>query len=342
MALLTAMTVPSMAAINKKKKDFTAVSTFSGCGGSSTGYKMAGFDMLYANEFIPAAQNTYKANHPKTILDGRDIRTVTAKDILQQIGLKKGELDLFDGSPPCSAFSTAGQRDAAWGQQKKYSDNAEQRIDDLFFEYVRLLKGLMPKVFVAENVEGLVQGVAKGYFIEILKALKGCGYKVSARVINSAYLGVPQARRRLIFVGVRNDIPFDPVHPKPRKNVLTVREALPHIYYIKNKLQGMLTYVPSDIPSPTITASDGVTSETAGFSCGGFVEVLSGDRRKYTIDELKTIFSFPQDFKLTGDFEQQWERLGRSVPPLMMYAVAKRIRSEILEPYYDSLGKKKK
>lgn len=333
----TSLNMPTMREINAMRKKYTCVSTFSGCGGSSTGNKLAGFDVLYANEFIPAAQDTYRANHPSTHLDVRDIRKVSAKEILKITGLKKGELDLFEGSPPCSAFSTAGTRESGWGTTKKYSDDAEQRVDDLFFEYVRLLKGLMPKVFVAENVDGLVKGVAKGYFIEIFNALQACGYHVEARVLNSAFLGVPQARRRLIFVGVRKDLGYMPVFPKPRKVPLTVREVLPNIAYIKTKAQGMLTYVPSTVPSPTITASDGSTSETAGFSCGGFVEDKRGDRRKYKISELRKLFSFPEDFVLTGDFEQRWERLGRSVPPLMMYAVGKNIIRHILDPYYEAL-----
>ena len=101
---------------------YSAVSTFSGCGGSSLGYKMAGFRVLWASEFIPAAQDTYRANHPATILDTRDIRNVQASDILDAIGMKPGELDLFDGSPPCASFSTAGKREAGWGKVKAYSD----------------------------------------------------------------------------------------------------------------------------------------------------------------------------------------------------------------------------
>ena len=145
-----------------------AISTFSGCGGSSLGYRMAGYRVLYANEFIDAARDTYNANkRDYTYLDGRDIRTVTSESILEIIKLKKGELDLLDGSPPCASFSTAGKREKAWGKVKKYSDKA-QRVDDLFFEFARLLEGLQPKTFIAENVSGLIKGTAKGYFLEIL------------------------------------------------------------------------------------------------------------------------------------------------------------------------------
>lgn len=117
---------------------FNVCSTFSGCGGSSLGYKMAGFKVLWASEFIPAAQDTYRANHHGTNLDTKDIRKVKPEDILAVINMKPGELDLFDGSPPCASFSTAGKREAGWGKVKKYSDGA-QRTDDLFFEFTRLI-----------------------------------------------------------------------------------------------------------------------------------------------------------------------------------------------------------
>lgn len=114
--------VPSMKEIEAIKwNGFKVVSTFSGGGGSCLGYRMAGFRVVYANEFVEEARRTYKANHPNSYLDGRDIRQVTGEDILSICGLKKGELDLFDGSPPCSAFSTAGAREKGWGRSKACS-----------------------------------------------------------------------------------------------------------------------------------------------------------------------------------------------------------------------------
>jgi DNA (cytosine-5)-methyltransferase 1 len=94
---------------------YKVASTFSGGGGSCTGYRMAGYDVVYANEFIASARDTYKANNPNSFLDSRDIREVSAKSILDAVNLEVGELDLFDGSPPCSAFSTAGAREKRVG-----------------------------------------------------------------------------------------------------------------------------------------------------------------------------------------------------------------------------------
>lgn len=232
---------------------FTAVSTFSGCGGSSLGYRMAGFKVLWASEFVEAARDTYRVNAaPDTILDGRDIREVTGADILAATGLQVGELDLFDGSPPCASFSTAGSREKSWGKVKSYSDT-EQRSDDLFFEYARLVRDIQPRVFVAENVSGLVKGTSKGYFKIILARLRDAGYRVQAKVLDASWLGVPQARQRLIFIGVREDLDTDPAFPKPLPYRYTVRDALPWISEQGNNggfgAGGMR---PADQPSPTI------------------------------------------------------------------------------------------
>jgi DNA (cytosine-5)-methyltransferase 1 len=360
---------------------FNAVSTFSGCGGSSLGYKMAGFRVLWANEFIPAAQDTYRANHPDTILDTRDIRQVTGQSILDAIGLKRGELDLFDGSPPCASFSTAGKREKGWGEVKTYSDT-KQRTDDLFFEYSRLINDMQPKTFVAENVSGLVKGTAKGYFLEILKALKGCGYTVSAKLLDAQWLGVPQMRQRVIFVGVRNDLVeqygVQPVHPKPFDYRYSVREAIPWI--IKHGTHPAGTFTPEFVDSETYPASAVLTSVSSGsrlveaetdisrYAIGAEWDKLEqggksakyinlvkpridqpsptitqrgGDntaasvthpteKRKFSIAELKRICAFPDDFILTGTYVQQWERLGRAVPPVMMMQIAAAVRDEIL------------
>jgi DNA (cytosine-5)-methyltransferase 1 len=322
------------------------VSTFSGCGGSCTGYRMAGFKVVWANEFIPAAQNTYRANmEPDCILDCRDIRIIDPVDVLSATGSVAGEIDILDGSPPCASFSTSGKREKAWGTVKKYSDTT-QRTDDLFFEYIRLLRGIQPKTFVAENVSGLVKGTAKGYFLEILKALKDSGYRVKCKLLDAQWLGVPQARQRTIFVGVREDLNIDPVHPEPLLYRYSVRDALcecnndnaKHETDISRFAIGLewdklkqgqqssryfnLQKADIEYPSPTICASHGNLS-TAGV-------VHATEKRKFTIAELKRICAFPDDFVITGSYAQQWERLGRSVPPVMMCAIASEIRDKVL------------
>lgn len=236
----------------------------------------------------------------------------------------------------CKGYSTAGVREEGWNKEVEYSDGVMQRVDDLFDEYTRFLKALKPKCFIAENVAGLIKGTARGEFKDIYDDFVACGYKVKAAVIEPVKLGIPQTRDRLIFIGVRNDIPFDPVFPVPSGKIVTVKDVLPNIAKIKTVIKGLMKYVPADRASPTITASDYDTGENARFSSGGWIEDESGRRRKYNLQELRRIMTFPDDFDLTGNPRQQWERLGRSHAPLQVYRIAKALRDNVLRPYYDS------
>jgi DNA (cytosine-5)-methyltransferase 1 len=332
---------------------YNLVSTFSGAGGACLGFEMAGFETLYANEFVQEARNTYKENHPNVFVDDRDIRKVSAEDILKIINLKPGEVDVFEGSPPCSSFSMAGKRDKKWGQSSDYSDTENQVTDDLFFEYIRLLRGLKPKIFVAENVKGLIQGRAKGYFKEILRELKLSGYQVEVRVVNSAMLGVPQSRERIFFIGVRNDLVgkygISPIFPNPLKyeyaleDVIDVNdsnlidEETGTDISLGNAISKEWEKLPTGgqstkyfqlvkcnpkFPVGTITASGGNLG-LAGITHPYF-------KKKFTLKELRALCSFPEDFVLTGTYAQRWERLGRSVMPLVSFAIAQKIRDEIL------------
>lgn len=354
--------VPSMREIEQIPwNGYNVVSTFSG-GGSCLGYRMAGYRVLWSNEFIPAAQDTYRANHPNVYLNTSDIRNVTPEQVLEESGMNVGEIDIFDGSPPCAAFSTAGSREKSWGKAKAYSDTVT-RVDDLFFEYTRLLNGLQPKTFVAENVSGLVKGTAKGYFKLILSEMKQCGYEVSARLLNAAYLGVPQRRERLIFVGVRNDLceayGVHSIHPKPESNVTTLGEAISDVINDQNEVERLIEdekrharyKVLQKIPKgtdKTISGSEitggsyfNLIRETMSRPCSTICQSngkssASGNchplyDRKFTIAELKRIMSVPDDFVLTGNYAQQWERLGRMVPPVMMSKIAKTIQTEVLD-----------
>jgi DNA (cytosine-5)-methyltransferase 1 len=308
---------------------YTVVSLFSGCGGSCLGFKMAGFRVLYASEFVPAAQDTYRANHPDTYLDTRDVRQVTADEILAAIKLQPGQVDVLEGSPPCASFSTAGTREAGWGSVKQYSDT-QQRTDDLFGEYARLLRGLQPRMFVAENVAGLVRGTAKGYFLEILAQLRECGYKVRAQVLGAQWLGVPQMRERLFFVGVRDDVQGEPVFPSPQTFNYFVADVLPNVLSMKyGGTKDNWRLARSNV-APTVVACGGSISPTGYFSGAAYViDKMTHSKRRLTIDEVRVLCSFPADFVLTGTFEQQWERMGRSVPPLLMRALALRIQGEL-------------
>lgn len=205
---LTPYVLPTMAEVVALPwNGLTVVGSFSGCGGSSLGMRMAGFRVPYAIEFIPSAAETYRANAPSTYVDERDVRKIKAAEILERLDLRAGELDVFEGSPPCASFSAAGSGEKDWGREKKYSDS-KQRTDDLFEEWMRLLEGLQPRAFIAENVPGMLTGKAlETYARVITRKLASLGYYVHATVLNATWYGVPQERRRILFVGIRKEQP---------------------------------------------------------------------------------------------------------------------------------------
>ncbi len=200
---------------SEKRALFNVLSTFAGGGGSSTGYRLAGGKILAINEFVEEAQNTYRENYPNTTIVPGDIKELTGTYLMEQAGVKVSELDILDGSPPCSAFSMAGSvshgegrtHADAFGKTKQYSDiKGVSNVEDLFFEFLRVAKDIKPKVIIGENVEGLTMGEAKEYFHKIQNTFEEIGYLVVADVLNASYFGVPQSRKRCFFIGVREDV----------------------------------------------------------------------------------------------------------------------------------------
>ena len=360
------------------QKKFTVISTFAGGGGSSTGYRLAGGDILLINEFVEAAIETYSANFPDTKVLVDDIKKYSSEDFLNMAGIKKGELDILDGSPPCSAFSISGSREKGWDKEKKYSDGKVQSaIEDLFYEFIRIAKDIQPKVIIAENVKGITFGKAIEKLNAFINEFEDIGYNVTYKVLNAADYGVPQGRERTIFICVRDDVCDDiglsflninSIFPNSTVNKhITMSQAIDDVENDEEEVQMLLDFVqgsyqkkfieplpfnpkkptkPSDpqfrdwnpkgscfnmirpspdLPSPTLTQQ----GQKRGMS-GVFHPAAN---RKLTIKECKRIMAFPEDFKLTGDFDQQVERLGRAVAPLMYKEVAKSIYENILKEY---------
>ena len=236
-----------------KQEKFTVISTFAGGGGSSTGYKLAGGKVLLVNEFVEAARQTYSDNYSDTQILPQDIKSLTGFDFLDAADIIPTELDILDGSPPCSAFSISGKRDKGWDQEKVYSDGKKvENIEDLFLEYVRIAKEIQPKIIVAENVKGITAGEAKKKLNEFINAFQNIGYDVTYKVMNAAHYGVPQARERTMFVCVREDVceavglnfmTLNNVFPEENKEMVTLRHALEGIENDKEEEQMLLDYV---------------------------------------------------------------------------------------------------
>ena len=351
---------------------FNVISTFAGGGGSSTGYRLAGGKILCINEFVKEARNTYHENYPNTPILPDDIKELEGKDLLEAANVGVGEVDILDGSPPCSAFSMAGAvvqgkgHSAGFGQVKKYSDDKKvENIEDLFFEFIRVAKDIQPKVIVGENVSGLLMGEAKNYYWRITNAFENIGYNVSSMLLDASHYGVPQTRKRVIFIAVRKDVTdvigltslnIAGVFPEKNSEVVTCGKAFEDLNYDEEEIK-MLTetfskgshfetaskmpldpkkvltgcdYHPKGHhfnmkrvsrfkPSPTITASGGC--------------IHWSEMRKLALGETRRLTSLPEDFKLTGKWEQKSERMGRMVPPLMMKAIADSIYKKVLKPY---------
>ena len=188
------------------RKRFTYISFFAGGGGSSCGYKLAGGDCRFVNEFQQVAVNTYLANWPETPHICDDIKNITGKQIMDMTGLEVGELDILDGSPPCPPFSMSGTKQKGWNQEKVAYGMKQQNIEDLTWEMIRITGEMKPKVVVCENVKGLTMDYAKQHLDRMVKDFEAEGYTTTYKVMNGIHFGVPQKRQRVFIVSVRNDV----------------------------------------------------------------------------------------------------------------------------------------
>ena len=283
----------------------SVISLFSGAGGSALGYRLGGFNELLGIDIDQTACNTFQHNFPLTPAWNRDINSVEVEEILQYLELDVGQLDVLDSSPPCVGFSICGRR------------NIRDKRNDLFLETARFIEGLRPKVFLIENVPGLITGKMKGKFNQIFTRLKSTGYKLKCKPINSIYYNVPQSRQRLIFLGVREDLPTEPVFPQSNSKVKRLKDVLPDVdFHSRGQFDKRIKHAES-LPY-TITKTPSMF----------FVQ--DGIQRKPTIEELKVLSSFPEDFEFTGSYTRIWNQIGNCVPSLMMKEMSKTIREDIL------------
>lgn len=294
----------------------TVISTFAGAGGSSLGYSMAGYRELLAVEWDDNAVEAFRLNFPGVPVYHGDIAKLSVDECLTLARLTgPRQLDVLDGSPPRQGFSTAGKR------------ILDDPRNQLFREYVRLLRGLQPKVFVMENVSGMVKGKMKLVFAEIMRELKASGYVVSARLLNAMWFGVPQSRERVIFIGVRGDLGIAPSHPKAESKTIC---ALCAVEGIADKVANPAGQRAFNVaqrkllhhkPAPTLDANALVPGSAAPFDLTG---VRIGAER-YAV-----IGSFPSAFEFAGTWKNKLVRIGNSVPPLFMRAIARHIRETVL------------
>ncbi len=331
------------------------ISLFSGCGGMDTGFKKAGFDIVYANDFDADAQAVYSLNLGK--IDTRDILTVGEEEI--------PDGDILTAGFPCQPFSNAGSR-------KGVHDSRGM----LYKECLRIIERKMPKVIVFENVKGLLSTKyidgrnLADVIVEDLSAMNGIGYNVVYQLVNAADYGVPQNRQRVLFIGIRKDLEKTFVFPeKQSKEKLTLRNILDVPVELDNNVDWpfspqaleMIQYIPEggswkDVPyehlaprfkkirddmkkyhSPNFyrrfsrdEICGTITASAQPENCG---IIHPTENRRYTVREVARIQTFPDDFKFITDSPKNitamYKVIGNAVPVNLAYNIATAIMEQV-------------
>ena len=332
-----------------ERQGVSVMSTFACGGGSSLGYKLAGCDVIAANDIDPEMAWHYKKN-----IKPKNYFLCPIRDLLEmELPSELFDLDILDGSPPCSTFSMAGSREDAWGKKKHFREGqAEQVLSDLFFDYLEVVGRLRPRVAIAENVKGMILGNARGYTKLVMERFTLLGYKPQLFLINAADCGVPQRRERVFFCAVRNDVSDKPLDLRPRHRWVSAGEACADLGCLSDEERDQTAPAAFDLkcwhrtkpgksyayfvqrsegrtsgfntvrldrsrPSCTITATDCVRHWS--------------ECRRLTFREQKRLGSFPDDYVAKDDRIGKY-MIGMSVPPLMTKAVASAVVDQWLKP----------
>ena len=323
-------------------------------GGSTMGYKLAGYDVIGCNEIDPRMMSIYRENHNPKYSFCEPIQDFKKrKDLPKELY----NLDILDGSPPCSSFSISGNRAKDWGKEKKFREGQQKQVlDTLFFDFIELAKELQPKVVVAENVKGLLLGEAKDYLRKIYKGFEDAGYYCQHFLLDASKMGVPQKRERVFFICLRKDLAGSFLYQKdlftevPKIDMAFCKKEVPFVEIedkgnFENKLSKSKFHI-----WKYRKYGDRNLSKT----CERFFNKTKFFNYKYAYRErvLNTIMaqehanvsyneprylsnkeiikacSFPKDYKFLKC--SPIYVCGMSVPPLMMYEIAKNIYNQWL------------
>lgn len=312
-----------------KANDYKVFGTFINGGGSTMGYKLAGYNHLGGVEIDSKAAKCYKENHNPTHIFIQDLREFNIRNYLPK---DLYDLDILDGSPPCTTFSQAGKMQKSQGIEKVFREgNNKQTLDDLIFVYCDTINKLKPKVFVLENVSGLLCSNNQPYINAVIKKLQD--YKIQGFLLNGADMGLPQIRSRVFFIGHKKD--FD----------------LPNIKLEYNEQKIPFYKISDDTDTTcnlTLTYKDYWLKTKQGNACGKFhsnkkinnnkvANTLNATRphfhptiqRTLNLKELSLMGSYPLDYKFSG--HKPLFYIGMSVPPLMIANIAYQIKVQWLD-----------
>jgi len=325
------------------QNDYKVFSCFHCGGGSSMGYKLAGFDVLGGVEIDPAMVKLYQQNlQPKYsyMMGIAEFNQLVDSDLPRELF----ELDILDGSPPCSSFSIAGAREQKWGKKSVFREGQkEQVLDDLFFHFINTVNKLKPKIIIAENVKGLILGKAKGYVKQIFQKFKEADYNTQLFLLDSSNMGVPQKRQRTFFIAHRKDLNLPKLELNFNEAAISVKKAIVDIninasnypdltentlkLWHRTKLGRTLATVhpngsrfnekklDPNQPAPTLTTH-----------CTPF---HWSQPRRITKEEAIRLQTFPDDYNFLNT--NGFYAIGMSVPPFMMQCLANEVKQQWLD-----------
>lgn len=326
--------------LNKVRKNGLKVfSTFACGGGSTMGYKMAGYEVIGCNEIDPKMMQAYKLNHNPKYAFLEDIRMFKKRDDLPS---EFFDLDILDGSPPCSSFSSAGLREKGWNKEKIFREGqSKQRLDDLFFHFIELANKLQPKIVVAENVKGMITGNAKGYVKQIINLLNTAGYDVQLFLLNAVTMGIPQRRERVFFIGKRRDLNFPKLHLNFNEKPIPLKEAFKDVKTKGKDRSGSKNFVywekcksgksfSSVHPRGSLFGSKKLSPHLPSNTIPGHWECLYHweSMRSLSDEELCLAGSYPLDYRTPNGIKLGY-MVGMSVPPLMIYKISREIYKQL-------------
>ncbi|MHA2856913.1 DNA cytosine methyltransferase [Paenibacillus lautus] len=316
----------------------TVFSCFSCGGGSTMGYKLAGYSMLGNVEIDPQMMRIYRKNHNPLFpfqMPIQDFKDIPDAELPPELF----DLDILDGSPPCSVFSTAGAREDKWGGEYAFREGqAVQQLDDLFFDFLDVAEKLRPRAIVAENVKGMLIGKARGFVSLVLSRMRRIGYRPQLFLLNSATMGVPQKRERVFFVAARNDMPFPKLKLEFNEEPILYRDIRadqgPPINPESKTFQRWHKKRPPDLNMGDVTErEEGKTSnfntilvkdQKVANTLASSSVFLRDDVPQHISDtDIIRMQTFPSDYDFM-DADVQYV-CGMSVPPLMMQRIAEQI-----------------
>lgn len=318
----------------KQDKPVKVFTIFSCGGGSSMGYKRAGFEVIGNCEIDPRMNAAYVANnHPKYNfnMDVRDFFTADWNEELYQV-------DILDGSPPCSSFSMCGARKAGWGKEKVFKEGQKkQTLDDLFFVYLDVLERMKPKVAIAENVVGLLYGNAKGYVNAIIKRYKEIGYDVQIFRLNAAFMEVPQKRERVFFIANRMGYPklnlnfnyvpikFGEVCSENGGQKIDENTKMGALLKLARNADKRLDIVNERLGKKGSMFNQCIVwdNDVAPTMTAGTIPFRGCDKTYFTVNDIKSVQTFPRDYNFVNNSANNVQYIcGMSVPPNMMAHIA--------------------